>query len=86
MYKAFRDFQKSIGHTSDEIEHNWKKLQYIPWHVDRKPVPTDARVESNEEEEQPNPQRDSRKHEWEIICGIYKNKFINYNEFEMLGT
>ena len=60
-------------------------MQYIPWDVDRKPVPTDARVESDIEEEHPNLQRDSRQHEWEIICGIYKNQFINYNEFEMLG-
>ena len=85
MYEAFRDFQKNIGHTSNEIEQNWKNLQYIPWHVDRKPVPTYARVESNEEEQHPNPQRKIGKHEWEIICGLYKNQFINYNEFEMLG-
>ena len=48
-------------------------------------MPIDARVESDIEEEHPNLQRDSRKHEWEIICGLYKNQFINYNEFEMLG-
>ena len=48
-------------------------------------MPTDARVESYEEEEHPNPQRVSRKHERKIICGLYKNQFINYNESEMLG-
>ena len=85
MYKKFRDFRRDIGHTSDEILENWKNLQYIPWHVDRKPVPTDAQVESDDEEEHPNPQRDSRKREWDIICGLYKNQFINYNEFEILG-
>ena len=85
MYKTFRDFRNDIGHTYDEIIQNWQNLQYIPWHVDRKLVPIDARVESDIEEEHPNLQRDSRKHEWEIICGLYKNQFINYNEFEMLG-
>ena len=69
LYKTFYDFQKDIGHTSDEIVQNWQNLQYIPWHVDRKPVPTDAQVESDKEEEHPNLQRDSRQHEWEIICG-----------------
>ena len=48
-------------------------------------MPTNAQVESDEEEEHPNPPRDSRQHEWEIIHGLYKNQFINYNEFEMLG-
>ena len=48
-------------------------------------MPTNARAESDEEEEHPNPQRDSRKHECEIICGLYKNQFITYNDFEMLG-
>ena len=85
MYKTFRDFRKHIGHTYDEIEQNWQNLQYIPWHVDRKHVCTYARVESDKEEERPNPQRDSRQHEWDIICGLYKNQFINYNDFEMLG-
>ena len=47
-------------------------MQYIPWHVDRKPVPIDAQVESDIEEEHPNLQRDSRQHEWEIICRLYK--------------
>ena len=50
LYKKFRDFRRDIGHTSDEILQNWKNLQYIPWHVDRKPMLTDARVESDEEE------------------------------------
>ena len=63
LYKTFRDFLKDIGHTFDEIVHNWKNLQYIPWHVDHKPMPTDARVESDKEEEHPNLQRDSRQHE-----------------------
>ena len=54
LYKKFHDFRKYIGHTSDEIVQNGKNLQYIPWHVDHKPMPTDARVESNDEEERPN--------------------------------
>ena len=48
------DLARDIGHTSDEILQNWQNLQYIPWHVDHKLVPTDAQVESNEEEEHPN--------------------------------
>ncbi len=47
-------------------------------------MPPIERIEPNEEEEHPIPQKESRQHEWEIICGLYKNKFINYNEFEML--
>ena len=54
LYKKLRDFRRDIGHTSNEILWNWKNLQYIPWHVDRKPMPTDARVESDDEEERPN--------------------------------
>ena len=42
-------------------------------------------MEFDEEEEHANPQNYSRQHEWEIICGLYKNQFINYNEFKMLG-
>ena len=57
MYKTVHDFRKDIGHTYDEIVQNWQNLQYIPWHVDRKPVPIDARVESNIEEEHPNLKR-----------------------------
>ena len=64
---------------------HWCIFQYIPWYFDRKHVPTHARVEYDEEEEHPNPQRDSWKHEWEIICGLYINQFINYNELERLG-
>ena len=85
LYKTFRDFQKDIGQTNDEIIQNWENFQYRPWHVDRNPLPPVDRSESDEEEEHPNPQKDSRQHEWEIICGLYKNQFINYNEFEMLG-
>ena len=62
LYKKFCDFQRDIGHTSDEFLQNWKNLQYIPWDVDHKPMPTNARVGSDDEEEHPNPQRDSRKH------------------------
>jgi len=32
-----------------------------------------------------NVQRDSRQHEWEIISSLYKNKFVNVNEFDMIG-
>ena len=47
-------------------------MQYIPWHVDHKPMPIDAQVESDEEEERPNPQRDSKQHEWEIYVDYIK--------------
>jgi hypothetical protein len=30
-------------------------------------------------------QRDSQMHEGEIISGLYKNKYINPNEYDMLG-
>ena len=57
LYKKFRDFQKDIGHTSNETIHNRNNLQYIPWHVDPKGVTMDSRVESNKEEKHPNLQR-----------------------------
>ena len=33
----------------------------------------------------PSVQRDSRKHEWEIISGLYRNQYITANEYDMLG-
>ena len=52
--------------------------------MDRNLLPPIKRMEFDEEEHA-NPQKYSRQHQWEIICGLYKNQFINYNEFEMLG-
>ena len=64
--------------------HNWEKFRYNPWHIDCNPLPSIQTVEFDEEEV-PNPPTNSRKNKWEIICGLYKNKFINYNEIEILG-
>jgi len=57
LYKTFRDFHKNIGHTNDEIIQNWENFQYRPWHVDRNLLTPVDRVESDEEEEHLNPQK-----------------------------
>lgn len=86
LYKSFRDFHRDIGKTTDEIIQNWENFQYTPWHVDRNPIPPeDPHAHEDEDEFFPNLHNDSREHEWEIISGLYKNKFINANEFDMVG-
>ena len=62
----------------------WEKFHNNPWHVDCNPNPQEERVDIEEEEEL-NVQWHSRMQEWEIISGLYKNKYINLNEFDMLG-
>jgi len=67
--------------------HNWENFRYQPWHVDLNSLPSIDPIESNEEDVQ-NPLVDFvdfRENEWEILCGLYKNKYMNYNEYEMLG-
>ena len=86
LYKPFRDFHQDIGMTSDDIVQNWDNFHYNPWHIDRNPMPRDDPPEyENEDEVFPNLQKDTRDHEWELISGLYKNNFINANEFDMLG-
>ena len=86
LYKPFRDFHQDIGMTSDDIVQNWDNFHYNPWHIDRNPMPRDDPPEyENEDEVFPNLQKDTRDHEWELISGLYKNNFIDANEFDMLG-
>jgi hypothetical protein len=86
LYKPFHDFHTDIGTTTDDIIQNWENFHYNPWHVDRNPIPPkDPPQYEDEDEYFLNVQRDSRQHEWEIISGLYKNKFINSNEFDMIG-
>ena len=84
VYMTFHDFKKYVGHMSDEIIQNWEKFQYRPWHVDYNSLSPIEWMQSDDKEEHANPQKDSRQHEWEIIYRLYKNQFINYNEFEMI--
>ena len=86
LYKPFHDFHQDIGMTSDDIVQNWDNFHYNPWHIDRNPMPREDPPEyENEDEVFPNLQKDTRDHEWELISGLYKNNFINANEFDMLG-
>ena len=40
LYKPFCNIQINIGDSDDAIVTNWQelKLNYTPWHVDRKPI------------------------------------------------
>ena len=63
---------------------NWENFLYLPWHVDCNPLPLVERVKFNVDQEGPSPHRYVRVNDSEIICALYKNKLINYNDFEML--
>ena len=85
-YKTFWEFHRDIRQRNDKILQNGENFRYKHWHVDRNTFPPVNLDESNEEEEEiPNPHRDSTDHEWEILFGIYNNKVINYNEFKVIG-
>ena len=88
LYNPFHDFHKDIGDTTNHIIQKWENFQYKPCHIDRTPIPLED-PRKNEIEDAgdifPNLQKDSRENEWEIISGLYKNKFINFNEFDMIG-
>lgn len=73
LCKIFHDLHRDIGLTSDDIVHDWEKYRYNLWHVDHNPLSLVQRVKCDGEEVH-NPPIDSQQNEWEIICGLYKNR------------
>lgn len=61
-------------------------FSYNPWHIDRNLISSKDPIQCLDEDEVfLHVQNDSKKHEWEIILGLYKNKYIHANEFDMIG-
>ena len=77
LYKPFHDIERDIGHNDDTIIQNWETFNYNPWHVQRTVVtdndenPSDSDTKDND-----NVQRNTTKHEWEIISRLHRGQNI----------